>query len=113
MRPDVFHDAGKYTEKHRRKRRWYRISASLAAVVVFCTVYLLMMPAVTLERQSDLLEDAPREVCQTAEETEAEEAADPEVGETPTPEEAPEAGEPLTPEEPPEGETPTPEEGQE
>ena len=44
MRPDVFHDAGKYTEKHRRKRRWYRISASLAAVVVFCTIYLLMMP---------------------------------------------------------------------
>lgn len=101
MRPDVFHDAGKYTEKHRRKRRWYRISASLAAVVVFCTIYLLMMPAVTLERQSDLLEDAPREVCQTAEETEAEEAADPEVGETPTPGETPE------------GETPNPEEGQE
>lgn len=112
MRPDVFHDAGKYTEKHRRKRRWYRISASLAAVVAFCTVYLLMMPAVTLERQSDLLEDAPREVCQTAEETEAEEAADPEVGETPTPGETPE-GETPTPEETPEGETPTPEEGQE
>ena len=113
MRPDVFHDAGKYTEKHRRKRRWYRISASLAAVVVFCTVYLLMMPAVTLERQSDLLEDAPREVCQTAEETEAEEAADPEVGETPPPGETPE-GETPTPEEGQEkGETPTPEEGQE
>lgn len=109
MRPDVFHDAGKYTEKHRRKRRWYRISASLAAVVVFCTVYLLMMPAVTLERQSDLLEDAPREVCQTAEETEAEEAADPEVGETPTPGETPE-GEPPTPGEGQEkGETPNPE----
>ena len=113
MRPDVFHEAGKYTEKHRKKRRWYRISASLAAVVVFCTVYLLMMPAVTLERQSDLLEDTQREDCQSAEENEVKEAADPEAGETPTPEEAPEAGEPLTPEEPPKGETLNPEEGQE
>ena len=111
MRPDVFHEAGKYTEKHRKKRRWYRISASLAAVVVFCTVYLLMMPAVTLERQSDLLEDTQREVCETAEEIEVEEAADPEVGETPNPEETPEEGETSNPEETPEeGETPSPEE---
>ena len=108
MRPDVFHEAGKYTEKHRKKKRWYRISASLAAVVVFCTVYLLMMPAVTLERQSDLLEDTQMEVCQTAEEIEVEEAADPEVGETPTPEDAQE-GEAPNPEANPEGETPNPE----
>lgn len=113
MRPDVFHEAGKYTEKHRKKRRWHRISASLAAVVVFCTVYLLMMPAVTLERQSDLLEETQREACQTAEEYEAEEAADPEVGETPNPEEGQEKGEIPNPEETPEGETPTPGEGQE
>ena len=112
MRPDVFHEAGKYTEKHRKKRRWYRISASLAAVVVFCTVYLLMMPAVTLERQSDLLEDTQREACQTAEEYEAEEAADPEVGENPNPEKAPE-GETANPEEAPEGENPNPEEAPE
>ena len=119
MRPDVFHEAGKYTEKHRKKRRWYRISASLAAVVVFCTVYLLMMPAVTLERQSDLLEETQREACQTAEEYEAEEAADPEVGENPAPEDAQEGeaptpeGESPNPEEAPEvGETPNLEEGQ-
>ena len=110
MRPDVFHEAGKYTEKHRKKRRWYRISASLAAVVVFCTVYLLMMPAVTLERQSDLLEDTQREACQTAEEYEAEEAADPEVGETPTPEDAQEGEAPNPEGTPEEGETPNPEE---
>ena len=108
MRPDVFHEAGKYTEKHRKKRRWYRISASLAAVVVFCTVYLLMMPAVTLERQSDLLEETQREACQTAEEYEAEEAADPEVGENPAPEDAQE-GEAPTPEATPGGETSDPE----
>ena len=108
MRPDVFHEAGKYTEKHRKKRRWYRISASLAAVVVFCTVYLLMMPAVTLERQSDFLEDAQTDACQTAEENEVEEAADPEVGENPAPEDAQE-GEAPTPEVAPEGENPNPE----
>ena len=108
MRPDVFHEAGKYTEKHRKKRRWYRVSASLAAVVVFCTVYLLMMPAVTLERQSDFLEDAQREACQTAEENEAEEAADPEVVETPAPEEAPEGENPKQDDTPKE-ETQTPE----
>ena len=119
MRPDVFHEAGKIYRETSEKRRWYRISASLAAVVVFCTVYLLMMPAVTLERQSDLLEETQREACQTAEEYEAEEAADPEVGENPAPEDAQEGeaptpeGESPNPEEAPEvGETPNLEEGQ-
>lgn len=40
----------KYARKHRRKKRWYRVVTCLAAVVVFCTTYALILPAITLER---------------------------------------------------------------
>lgn len=40
----------KYARKHQRKKRWYRVVTCLAAVVVFCTTYALILPAITLER---------------------------------------------------------------
>ena len=42
-------DAERYTRAHRRKRRWYQVTTCLAAVVVFCTTYALILPAITLE----------------------------------------------------------------
>ena len=41
--------AEKYTSAHRRRRLWYRVVTCLACVVVFCTVYALILPAITLE----------------------------------------------------------------
>lgn len=38
-----------YASAHRQKRRWLKIVTCLAAVVIFCTVYALVLPAVTLE----------------------------------------------------------------
>ena len=40
----------KYARKHQRKKRWYQVVTCLAAVVVFCTTYALILPAITLER---------------------------------------------------------------
>ena len=43
-------DTKKYASMRIWKKRWYRITSFLAAVVVFCTTYALILPAVTQER---------------------------------------------------------------
>lgn len=49
MKDNMLHKAAEYEKAHQRKKRWYRIVTSLAAVVVFCTVYALILPAITME----------------------------------------------------------------
>lgn len=44
--------AKRYAEAHGRKRRWRKVVTALAAVVVFCTTYALIMPAVTMQSQT-------------------------------------------------------------
>ena len=56
MKKGVRKDAGNsslslYSGKHKRISRRQRIVTCLAAVVVFCTVYALILPAMTLEKQ--------------------------------------------------------------
>lgn len=38
-----------YTKMHHRKKRWRRVVMGLASVVVFCTTYALILPAITME----------------------------------------------------------------
>lgn len=40
----------KYEKQHKRKKIWTRILSALSAVVVFCTTYALILPAITQER---------------------------------------------------------------
>ena len=49
MKYDVLRDAEKYTKVHKRKRLRHRVVTVLAGVVVFCTTYALILPAITLE----------------------------------------------------------------
>ena len=60
-------DAERYASAHRRKRRWYRVTTCLAAVVVFCTTYALILPAITLEKQCEIPEHTHTEACYTSE----------------------------------------------
>ena len=60
-------DAERYARAHRRKRRWYRVTTCLAAVVVFCTTYALILPAITLEKQCEIPEHTHTEACYTSE----------------------------------------------
>lgn len=46
------HNTDTYTATHQRKRRWHRLVVCLAVVVAACTVYALMMPAITLAKPS-------------------------------------------------------------
>lgn len=50
MKQDVLQDADKYMKERRRKKWWHKVVISLAAIVVFCTTYALILPAVTLEK---------------------------------------------------------------
>lgn len=45
-------DEERNTAKRTRRKRWYKVVCSMAAVVVVCTVYTLMLPALTLDQDS-------------------------------------------------------------
>lgn len=49
MKHEALRGAEKYTKAYFRKRRWYAVMSCLAAVVVFCTTYALILPAITAE----------------------------------------------------------------
>ena len=51
--------------KNRRKSTWKRIVSVLACIVVFCTTYALILPALTLEKDAEcgLEEHTHTEAC--------------------------------------------------
>ena len=63
MKYDVLRDAEKYTRVHKRKRLRHRVVTVLAGVVVFCTTYALILPAITLEKQCDIPEHTHTDAC--------------------------------------------------
>ncbi len=64
MKHSVSQNTEKYTRTRRQKRRWYQIVTCMAAVVVFCTVYALILPAITMENvQCGLTEHIHDESC--------------------------------------------------
>ena len=63
MKYDVLRDAEKYTKVHKRKRLRHRVVTLLAGVVVFCTTYALILPAITLEKQCDIPEHTHTDAC--------------------------------------------------
>ena len=66
MMHDVLQQASAYAKAHRRKKYWYQIVTCLACIVVFCTTYALILPAITLERnQCELTEHTHSELCYT------------------------------------------------
>ena len=63
MKYEVLRDAEKYTRVHKRKRLRHRVVTVLAGVVVFCTTYALILPAITLEKQCDIPEHTHTDAC--------------------------------------------------
>ncbi|MBP3319483.1 MAG: VWA domain-containing protein [Ruminiclostridium sp.] len=49
MERNVLSRAAEYINQQRKKKRWTNVVSVLAAVVVFCTTYALILPAITLE----------------------------------------------------------------
>lgn len=56
-------DAEEYAKKQRNKRRWYKLVICLAAVVVFCTTYALILPAITMEKECQMEEHLHTAAC--------------------------------------------------
>ena len=50
---------------HKRKRRWQRAVTALSGVVVFCTTYALILPAITMEKKCEIPEHTHTEACYT------------------------------------------------
>lgn len=66
MKQDALRGAEKYTKAHQRKKRWYQVVTGLACVVVFCTVYALILPAITMEKGAcEIPEHTHSEACYT------------------------------------------------
>ena len=66
MKQDALPGAEKYTKARQRKKRWYRVVTGLACVVVFCTVYALILPAITLEKGAgEIPEHSHTDACYT------------------------------------------------
>ena len=49
MKKNTLQDADQHAKYRRRRNLWYNIVICLAVVVVFCTTYALILPAITLE----------------------------------------------------------------
>lgn len=55
MKDSIMNNAEKYRNEHRRKKLWYKVMVCMAAVVIFCTVYALILPAVTMSQENPRL----------------------------------------------------------
>ena len=87
MKSSLIQSAAQYAQKRRRKRLWYRAVSGLACVVVFCTVYALILPAITLSwnnprLEAEKTEAAAAETAAKPARAEPEEAAAGQVEET-------------------------------
>lgn len=45
--------AEKYIKKNKRKKLWYKVVTCMAAVVIFITTYMLILPAITMEKTTN------------------------------------------------------------
>ncbi|MGN0134936.1 MAG: hypothetical protein ACI4AO_09425, partial [Anaerotignum sp.] len=49
MNQELKQNAEKYNKRHQRKKRWRKVIHILSCIVVFCTTYALILPAITLD----------------------------------------------------------------
>ena len=66
MKQNIPENAKKYIKAHQRKKRWYMVVTCLACVVVACTVYALIRPAITMIKGAcEIPEHTHSEACYT------------------------------------------------
>ena len=57
MKKKLIRAARQYMKEIQRRRNWRKVVLAMACVVVFCTTYALILPAITLEKNSCGLEE--------------------------------------------------------
>ena len=65
MQREILFEALKLNIARKRRKRWYRVLSAMAAVVVFCTTYAMILPVITMEKEfiCGLEEHAHTEAC--------------------------------------------------
>lgn len=64
MQKILMQEAEKYAKQNHRRRIWRKFVQAMACVVVFCTTYALILPAITMEKNPcDLEEHTHSESC--------------------------------------------------
>lgn len=58
MKNSFTNDSEKFIKKRRFTKRWHKVLLVLSCVVVFCTTYALILPAITLEQPAELSEES-------------------------------------------------------
>lgn len=61
--PDDLHRGDKFIRKRRQRSRWHKVMVVLSSIVVFCTTYALILPAITMEKGCQLPEHTHDESC--------------------------------------------------
>lgn len=56
MKNEILQSVAGFLKAHRCQKRWQRVVTCLAAVVVFCTTYALILPAITMTGNNQVLE---------------------------------------------------------
>lgn len=67
MKNEIRQYVAGFIRAHRRQKKWHRLVTCMAAVVVFCTTYALILPAITMEKkpQCGITEHTHSEACYT------------------------------------------------
>lgn len=65
MKNNYISDGDRYIRKRRFQKRWQKVTMVLASVVVFCTTYALILPAITMEKGCQLSEHTHSDSCYT------------------------------------------------
>lgn len=52
MRQNMMREAEKYAKQVNRRRAWRKLVRVMACIVVFCTTYVLILPAITMEQDT-------------------------------------------------------------
>lgn len=51
MRNRTWQRTAEYVKNYQHRKKWQKIVTGMAAVVVFCTIYALILPAITMEKE--------------------------------------------------------------
>ena len=63
MPGEELHRGDKFIRKRRLRSRWHKAMVVLSSIVVFCTTYALILPAITMEKGCQIPEHAHGETC--------------------------------------------------
>ena len=63
MKKTILSDGERYIRKRLFQKRWHKVMMVLSAIVVFCTTYALILPAITMEKGCQIPEHTHSDSC--------------------------------------------------